>query len=383
MWLPEEKLKKGGDLNQHLVAAPTAKHPIQKQSADTHKCDAKRIRNTNAQHRNIKLKGPHINQRNQCVTGADFGRSSATQTADGIIIQNTGAQPYQFSDYPEISKSAQLIRYDSEKRVVSKLMQIPICCKGWREFNETTCKKAQASRGYPFQDTKIAKNFLRSKRTKRSRLSELDEECEGGSCSYEEAEELELNRVEICGYFKRWKCNRQNCQIGRYCDTLRDNGCEDLSQYVVTCKVCTGETFGPGCSLNCSCDDDEYCDPIQGDCYRDRRLASSLHRDDLAEDTYDMMDRNNYDAKHRNRNNDVNGVSAGIEDTYSHMTSESHYGTTSRRLTENDNSDYSVTASYSQDMYGNTDTSQYYDTVQGRQTPFRAESEYSWEGVIH
>ncbi|KAK3103561.1 hypothetical protein FSP39_020175 [Pinctada imbricata] len=40
--------------------------------------------NVNAQHRNIKHKGLHINQRDQWATGADLGRSSATEIAEDI-----------------------------------------------------------------------------------------------------------------------------------------------------------------------------------------------------------------------------------------------------------------------------------------------------------
>ena len=40
--------------------------------------DAKGTRNTNSQHRNMKHKRLHINQRDQWATGADLGRPSAT-----------------------------------------------------------------------------------------------------------------------------------------------------------------------------------------------------------------------------------------------------------------------------------------------------------------
>ncbi|KAK3098403.1 hypothetical protein FSP39_019191 [Pinctada imbricata] len=56
----------------------TPKHPMQKHRADKIERDAEKTRNVNAQHRNIKHKGLHINQRDQW---ADLGRPSATEIA--------------------------------------------------------------------------------------------------------------------------------------------------------------------------------------------------------------------------------------------------------------------------------------------------------------
>ncbi|KAK3101324.1 hypothetical protein FSP39_002679 [Pinctada imbricata] len=81
---------KGGDLQQHQVAAPTAK-PQNTQCKNTKqtstKRDAQGTRNVNAQHRNIKHKGLHRNQRDQWATGADLGRPSATEIAEVVGLQ--------------------------------------------------------------------------------------------------------------------------------------------------------------------------------------------------------------------------------------------------------------------------------------------------------
>ncbi|KAK3094854.1 hypothetical protein FSP39_007100 [Pinctada imbricata] len=62
---------KGGDLQQHQVAAPTAK-PKNTQCKNTEQTStergAKGTRNVYAQHRNIKHKGLHVNQRDQWAT---------------------------------------------------------------------------------------------------------------------------------------------------------------------------------------------------------------------------------------------------------------------------------------------------------------------------
>ncbi|KAK3089210.1 hypothetical protein FSP39_001772 [Pinctada imbricata] len=47
--------------------------------------DTKGTRNVNEQHRNIKHKRLHINQRDQWATGADLGRPSATKIAEGVV----------------------------------------------------------------------------------------------------------------------------------------------------------------------------------------------------------------------------------------------------------------------------------------------------------
>ncbi|KAK3099487.1 hypothetical protein FSP39_005146 [Pinctada imbricata] len=66
--------------------------------------DIKGTRNLNAQHRNIKHKGLHINQRDQWATGAYLGRPSATEIAECVVILDY----VRFSDYPEVSKNVQL-----------------------------------------------------------------------------------------------------------------------------------------------------------------------------------------------------------------------------------------------------------------------------------
>ncbi|KAK3084339.1 hypothetical protein FSP39_011826 [Pinctada imbricata] len=48
--------------------------------------DAKGTRNVNVQHRNIKHKGLHINQRDQWATGAELGRPSAMEITEGVSI---------------------------------------------------------------------------------------------------------------------------------------------------------------------------------------------------------------------------------------------------------------------------------------------------------
>ncbi|KAK3099646.1 hypothetical protein FSP39_007468 [Pinctada imbricata] len=81
--------RKGGDIHQHQAAAPTAK-PQNTQCKNTKQTSTERdaygTRNVNAQHRNIKQKGLHINQRDQWATGADLGRPSATEIAEGVVI---------------------------------------------------------------------------------------------------------------------------------------------------------------------------------------------------------------------------------------------------------------------------------------------------------
>ncbi|KAK3086628.1 hypothetical protein FSP39_021210 [Pinctada imbricata] len=85
-------LKKGGDLQQHQVAAPTAKsqntHAKNTEQTPTER-DTKGTRNTNSQHRNMKHKRLHIKQRDQWATGADLGRPSATQIADASCFSGT------------------------------------------------------------------------------------------------------------------------------------------------------------------------------------------------------------------------------------------------------------------------------------------------------
>ncbi|KAK3105655.1 hypothetical protein FSP39_002741 [Pinctada imbricata] len=61
------------------------KHPVRIQRADTHRKRHKGTRNFNAQHRNIKQKELHTNQRDQWVTGADLGRPSATKIAEAEV----------------------------------------------------------------------------------------------------------------------------------------------------------------------------------------------------------------------------------------------------------------------------------------------------------
>ncbi|KAK3099868.1 hypothetical protein FSP39_010904 [Pinctada imbricata] len=52
-----------------------------------------------------KITHIHANQRDQWATGADLGRLSDIYVADGVAIRITCAQPYHFSDYPEVSKN--------------------------------------------------------------------------------------------------------------------------------------------------------------------------------------------------------------------------------------------------------------------------------------
>ncbi|KAK3086807.1 hypothetical protein FSP39_023781 [Pinctada imbricata] len=70
------------------VVAPTVK-PQNTQCKYTKQTSTERdaygTRNVNAQHRNIKHKGLQINQWGQWATGADLGRSSATEIAEGQI----------------------------------------------------------------------------------------------------------------------------------------------------------------------------------------------------------------------------------------------------------------------------------------------------------
>ncbi|KAK3099916.1 hypothetical protein FSP39_011736 [Pinctada imbricata] len=91
-WCIERLWNKGGDLQQHQVATPTAK-PQNTQCKNTEQTsterDAKGERNVNAQHRNIKHKGLHINRRDQWATGADLGRSSVTKIAEDVVISIT------------------------------------------------------------------------------------------------------------------------------------------------------------------------------------------------------------------------------------------------------------------------------------------------------
>ncbi|KAK3098679.1 hypothetical protein FSP39_021910 [Pinctada imbricata] len=81
------------------AAAPTAK-PQNTQCKNTEQTstgrDAKGTRNVNAQHRNIKHKGLHINQRDQWATGADLGRSSATEIAESYGLSSKRQVPPTF-----------------------------------------------------------------------------------------------------------------------------------------------------------------------------------------------------------------------------------------------------------------------------------------------
>ena len=70
--------------------------------------DAKEARNTKSHLKNIKHKRLHINQQNKWAIGADLGRPSITQAAEDVVIRITCAQSSHFSDYPEVSKNAQL-----------------------------------------------------------------------------------------------------------------------------------------------------------------------------------------------------------------------------------------------------------------------------------
>ncbi|KAK3105438.1 hypothetical protein FSP39_025267 [Pinctada imbricata] len=66
---------------------------MQNHKADKHRKRRRRDKERQAQHRNIKLKGLHINKRDQWATGADLGRPSATQIAEGCFDEsslNTG-----------------------------------------------------------------------------------------------------------------------------------------------------------------------------------------------------------------------------------------------------------------------------------------------------
>ncbi|KAK3083732.1 hypothetical protein FSP39_002231 [Pinctada imbricata] len=76
--------KKGGDLQQDPVAASTVKHQNTrcKNTKDEYSTRWKR----DTRHVNIKHKRLHINRRDQWKTGADFGRPSVTQVANGVVI---------------------------------------------------------------------------------------------------------------------------------------------------------------------------------------------------------------------------------------------------------------------------------------------------------
>ncbi|KAK3086337.1 hypothetical protein FSP39_017044 [Pinctada imbricata] len=86
---------KGGDLQQHQAAAPTAKPQNTKckiiEQTSTEK-DTKGTGNVNAQHRNIKHKGLHKTQREQSATGADLGQLSAMDIAEGVVILDASNQ---------------------------------------------------------------------------------------------------------------------------------------------------------------------------------------------------------------------------------------------------------------------------------------------------
>ncbi|RKI44958.1 hypothetical protein D7V67_16970, partial [Clostridium paraputrificum] len=76
--------KKGGDLQQDPVAASTVKHQNTRCKNTKDEYSTRRKRDT--RHVNIKHKRLHINRRDQWVTGADFGRPSVTQVANGVVI---------------------------------------------------------------------------------------------------------------------------------------------------------------------------------------------------------------------------------------------------------------------------------------------------------
>ncbi|KAK3099954.1 hypothetical protein FSP39_012457 [Pinctada imbricata] len=76
--------KKGGDLQQDPVAASTVKHQNTRCKNTKDEYSTRRKRDT--RHVNIKHKRLHINLRDQWVTGADFGRPSVTQVANGVVI---------------------------------------------------------------------------------------------------------------------------------------------------------------------------------------------------------------------------------------------------------------------------------------------------------
>ncbi|KAK3102162.1 hypothetical protein FSP39_009241 [Pinctada imbricata] len=79
--------KKGGDLQQDPAAASTVKHQNTRCKNTKDEYSTRRKRYT--RHVNIKHKRLHINRRDQWVTGADFGRPSVTQVANGVVIQKS------------------------------------------------------------------------------------------------------------------------------------------------------------------------------------------------------------------------------------------------------------------------------------------------------
>ncbi|KAK3085531.1 hypothetical protein FSP39_004718 [Pinctada imbricata] len=81
----ERYKKKGGDLRQDPVAASTVKHQNTRCKNTKDEYSTRRKRDT--RHVNIKHKRLHINRRDQWVTGADFGRPSVTQVANGCTVQ--------------------------------------------------------------------------------------------------------------------------------------------------------------------------------------------------------------------------------------------------------------------------------------------------------
>ncbi|KAK3103057.1 hypothetical protein FSP39_016131 [Pinctada imbricata] len=81
---PEPTERKGGDLQQDPVAASTVKHQNTRCKNTKEEYSTRRKRDT--RHVNIKHKRLHINRRDQWVTGANFGRPSVTQVANGVVI---------------------------------------------------------------------------------------------------------------------------------------------------------------------------------------------------------------------------------------------------------------------------------------------------------
>ena len=76
---------------QQNIKTPQVRTQIQHTQPGT-----QRLQGTSNTTYNTKHKRLHINQRDQWATGADFGRPSATQAADGVVIRITCAHPYPF-----------------------------------------------------------------------------------------------------------------------------------------------------------------------------------------------------------------------------------------------------------------------------------------------
>ncbi|KAK3095577.1 hypothetical protein FSP39_016276 [Pinctada imbricata] len=75
-----------GIFNNTRLQHSQQNHPMQKHRAVKHRKRRKRDKERHRTTQNIKHKGLHINQRDQWATGAELGRPSATEIAEGYIL---------------------------------------------------------------------------------------------------------------------------------------------------------------------------------------------------------------------------------------------------------------------------------------------------------